>query len=405
MIRNLCLCLLLSAASISAQNWLPAPAFRFSPQAGAREDADYRKGLSELDAHEWEQAIASFKASASHGKQNADAALYWMAYAQNRNGERDEALVTLSGLSTKYPASQWLKDARALQFEVRAASGSLVTLGTQADAHLQVMAVNKLMQSDPGAALPVVEQVLSSNDSDQIKEQALFVLTQNQSPQAGKLLAHIAGGNGNPALQMQAIRLMGMLGNDESRKSLASLYSLSSDARVKQAILQSATLSGSSDLLIHAAKTELNPQLRRDAIQQLAIAGDGAQLWNLYDSTQSRDDRKAILESMALRGEYARLIKIAQSDPNAELRASAIQSMGVVGKPGQSALLVSIFEKDKDAKVRDAVLNALLLEQDGPSLVALARQEKDPQVKQRIVSKMGLVKSREVQSYLLELIK
>ena len=83
MIRNLVVLAAL-AAGIQAQTWQAVPAFQFDSQQGARENADYQRGLSELDAHQWDQAVSSFDSAAAHSKSNADAALYWKAYAQDR---------------------------------------------------------------------------------------------------------------------------------------------------------------------------------------------------------------------------------------------------------------------------------------------------------------------------------
>ncbi len=405
MIRNMILLTALAAAA-QAQNWQAIPAFSFeSQQTTARDDAEYQKGLSELDARQWEQAVSSFDAAAARSKSNADAALYWKAYAQNRAGQREAALLTIAQLREKYPASRWLKDARALDLEIRAQTGSPVSPSAESDDDLKLMAVNSLMRSDPSAAFPVVEKVLLSDNSERVKEQALFVLTQSSSPQASKLLANIATGKANPDLQVKAIRLMGMMGNDDARKQLASLYTLSSNEQVKRAILQSYMQSGSRDQLLHVAQTELNPDLRRDAIRQLALTGGEEQLWQLYQSDKSPEDKKAILQSMFLSGNTSRLVQVARTDSDPELRAAAIKSLGLMGNKVQGDTMVSLFENDKDVQVRKAVLNSLFLQQNGKALVDLARREKDPEMKREIVSKMAMIHSKEVTDYMMELLK
>ena len=49
----------------------------------------------------------------------ADAALYWKAYAQNKLGQRPEALATINVLLKDYPKSRYLSDAKALEVEVK----------------------------------------------------------------------------------------------------------------------------------------------------------------------------------------------------------------------------------------------------------------------------------------------
>ena len=392
------------APVLAAQGWPPVPAFAFEMHPPGQDDADYQRGLSELDAHQWDEAIASF-AAAARRKAAADAALYWKAYAQNRSGGREEALATIRNLRANFPASRWLKDSRALELEIQSQLGSTVSPGAQPDDDLKLMAVNSLLRSEPGQALPLVQKLLAGNNPEKVKEQALFVLTQDSSPGAGKLLDSIAKGSSNPDLQLKAIRYMGMMGNTDARSALAALYRSSSDARVKRAILQSFMLSGSRDFLFNAAKTDQNPELRRDAIRQLALIGGQDQLWQLYQSDNSLENRRAILQSMFLSGNSSRLSEVALHETNPELRAAAIRSLGLMGDRGQGATLVSIYSSDKDPHVRTAILNSLFIQQNAKALIDLARQEKDPQLKKEIVQKLSLIHSKEATDYMLELLK
>jgi HEAT repeat protein len=100
-----------------------------------------------------------------------------------------------------------VKDAQALAVEVRAQKGEPVSPGTEQDEELKLMAVNSLMQANPDQALPILQKLLASNNSDKVRERALFVLTQNSSPQARKILADMARNTANPDLQLKAIRL------------------------------------------------------------------------------------------------------------------------------------------------------------------------------------------------------
>src|SRR3982751_1958178 len=210
-----------------------------------REDRDYQRGLSALDAHRWDRAIESFQAVADRKGSDADAALYWKAYAQSRAANREDALSTLGELRRSYPSSRWLSDAQALDVEVRAQAGSPVNPGAEPDEDLKLIALNSLLQSDPATALPALQKVLGGNSSVKVKEKALFVLTQNSSPEARKLLAATAANSANPDLQMRAIRYVGLMGNDDARRELEALYNRSSDERIKRAILQSSITSGS----------------------------------------------------------------------------------------------------------------------------------------------------------------
>jgi HEAT repeat protein len=377
----------------------------FQSAQAAPEDPEYQKGLKQLDAREWDEAISSFDASAAHNTRNADASLYWKAYAQNRSGRYNDALSSISRLQQLYSSSKWVKDAQALAVEVRAQKGDPVSPGTEQDDDLKLIAVNSLMQANPDQALPILQKLVTGNNSDKVKERALFVLTQNSSPQARKLLVDMARNSANPDLQLKAIRYMGLMGNADARNGLASIYNASSDVRLKRAILKSFMQSGSRDLLVNVAKTEQNPELRRDAIRQLAITGGQEELWQLYQSSNSIEDKKDILHAMFLTGNSTRLVEIARSEKDSNLRIAAIDSLGKMGGNGSSDVLVSIYRNDNNREVREAVLQALFIQQNGKALVDLARSEKDPEMKQQIVKKMSLVQSKEVTEYMMDILK
>jgi HEAT repeat protein len=407
MIRNTIVFLALAASSAAAESPIPhdSPALSFQAQESGRGDSDYQAGLRALDARQWDQAIASFEASADRKGPTADAALYWKAYAENRAGRADEALETIAALRHSYRSSRWIRDARALEVEVRGKTGAPVSPGAESDEDLKVIAINSLMQSDPDKAFPILEKLVRTSNSPKIQERALFVLTQSSSPEAHKLLSDIARSSSNPDLQLKAIRYLGMMGNEDGRKQLASVYNSSSDERVKHAILQGFMISGSRDLLLNVAKTEENPELRRDAIRQLALTGGQDELWQLYRSESSVENKEAILKSMFLTGNSSRLIEVARSEKDPNLRVAAIKSLGLMGENGRGDVLVSIYQSDRNPEVRSSVLNALFLQQNGKALVDLARNEKDLQMKQEIVKKLSLVHSKEATDYMMELLK
>jgi HEAT repeat protein len=392
--------ILVSAAALMAQSPSEPFGLSFQAQQGSHEDADYREGRRALDAGEWEKAAASFAASASRKGDMIDAAMYWLAYAQNRAGRREEALTTIAALRKQYPKSRWIKDAQALEVEMGA-----VSPGAESDEDLKVIALNSLMQSDPQQAFPILEKVLKSNNSPELKEKALFVLTQSPLPEARKLLGDIARGSSGPELQERAIRYMGMMGNDDSRRELVSIYESAGDKGVKQAILNSLMISGSRGFLLRVAKGEKDSELRADAIRQLAMAGGQEELWQLFQLTSSMEDKEAILQSMFVGGNSSRLVEIALSNADPRLRIAAIKSLGLMGGNGRGDVLVAVYRSDQNREVREAVLKSLFLQQNAKALVGLARAEKDPEMKTEIIRSLSLVHSKETTDYMMEILK
>ena len=109
----------------------------------------------------------------------------------------------------RFADSRWLKDAKALEVEVRQASGQAVSPDAQNDEELKLLALRGIMQSDPERALPMIEKVLAGNGSVKLRENALFVLSQSRTPKAREIIAGIAKGGANPDLQLRAVRYLG----------------------------------------------------------------------------------------------------------------------------------------------------------------------------------------------------
>jgi len=91
----------------------------------------------------------------------ADGALYWKAYAQNKLGQRAEALATIGILTKDYPKSRYLNDAKALEVEVKQNTGQGVDPKAEGDEELKLYAVNALQNQNSEEAIPVLQKVLT----------------------------------------------------------------------------------------------------------------------------------------------------------------------------------------------------------------------------------------------------
>ena len=124
-----------------------------------------------------------------------DAALYWKAYALDKEAESDE--------------------------------------------ELKLLAIQGLQHSDPEQAVPMLEKLLQGTASPQLKSRALFVLAQSNSTRARAVLATAAKGGSNPDVQRRAIQYLGVNGTVENRAVLAEIYTGSNDVDIKRQILHS----------------------------------------------------------------------------------------------------------------------------------------------------------------------
>jgi HEAT repeat protein len=386
------------AAPPQAESFFQNPANR-----RADDERVFQRGKAAIDAGRWDRAVEAFSELAAGKGPHADEALYWKAYALNKIARRAEALAALAQLRQAYANSRWQDDARALEIEVREASGEKVNPNSEPDEDLKLMALTGLVNGDPEHAIPMIEKLLQGNQSPKLKERALFVLSQSDNAKARQILLQAAR-NGNPELQMKAIHYLGIMGSKENRQVLADLYASSNDAGVKRAVLHSFMVSGDRDHLLQAAKSEKNADLRMEAIHQLGISGGQSELWQLYQAEPTVEVKETILHSMFIGGNSEKLVEVARGEKDVRLRRAAIHSLGLMGGEHTGAALVSMYSSESDAGVRGEIVNALFIQGNAKALVDLARKENNLEMKKAIVGKLSIMGSKDSTEYMMELL-
>jgi hypothetical protein len=370
-----------------------------------RESRLYAEGRAALDKAQWERAIERYTQVAEMKAARADAALYWKAFAQDRQGQRAEALTTLATLQRDYPQSRYLQQAKVLEAEVRQNAGQPVRPQDQADEDLKLMALNALQHSAPEQAVPMLEKLLHGTASPRLKERALFVLAQSNSPQARQVLAGVAKGNSTPDLQSRAITYLGQHGGRESRALLADVYASTSDVSVKRGILRAYMVGGEKDRLLAVAQSEPMPELRGEAVRQLGSMGARAELSQLYQRESSADVKKQIIRAMFVGGDVTRMTELARGEQNAELRREAIRNLGLMGNTGTGPVLVELYGAEREAEVKRGIVQALYTQGNAEALVGLARREQDSALRTEIVRRLStMTKHKVATDYMLEIL-
>ncbi|HEY2942989.1 MAG TPA: HEAT repeat domain-containing protein [Vicinamibacteria bacterium] len=384
-----------------ASGWADAGA---EDKTASKEDEAYDRGTHALDEEHWDRAIEAFDSVVRMAGRKADAGLYWKAYALNKAGRAADALATIAQLRKSAPQSRWLNDARALEMEIRQRSGQRTSPETEGDEDLKLMALNGLLNADPERALPLLEKFMSGNDrSSKLRERALFVLSQSDSPRAREIVVRIARGQQSPDMQEEAIRYLGLFGGDASKQALADLYASSSDTSVKKAVLQSFMVSGQKARVLAAARGEKSEELRKTAIHLLGVMGAQTELWDMYQAESSVEVKKSILHAMFVGGGSERLTEVARGEKDPELRKAAIHSLGVMGDR-TGPVLLSIYASDPDRDVRRQILHALFVQGNVKALIQIARTEKDTDLRKEAVGQLSHMGSKEATDFLLELL-
>jgi HEAT repeat protein len=370
-----------------------------------RESSLYEQGNNAIYDGRWDRAVTYFSRLADLKGTRADSALYWKSYAQNRLGQSADALATIAELTKGYPSSRYIKEARALEVEVRGAGGQPVRPEAQADEDLKIYAMNALANSDPAQAVPMLERQLTGTGSPRLKGQALYVLAQMNNPRARDVLMNVAKGSSIPELQNRAIQYLGVHGGRESRAALAEIYSSTTDVDVKRRILRAFMAAGEKGRVLTAAQSEQNPEVRAEAVRQLGAMGANDELWQMYQKEGASDLKRQILSAMQVGGNTARMIEVAKTEKDPELRRLAVRNLGVMGGRTSGDALAEIYAGEKDPAIRRTVINALFSQGNATALVGLARKEQDITLKKEMVQRLSTMDSTAARDYMLELLK
>jgi HEAT repeat protein len=370
-----------------------------------RIDEQYEQAREALDDGNYEKAREKFVALAKSASAQTDAALYWQAYAEQHLGHRQAALAAIADLKSRFPQSRWQKDASALEIEVRQNTAQPSRPENLGDDELKMLAIQSLMNSNPDRAMPLLEKVLQGSATPKEKSKALFVLAQSGSPQGREIIGRIARGQSNPELQKKAVEYLGIFGGPESRKIMAEIYASSTDVSLKRSILRSYMIGGDREHLFAAAKGEKDLALRGEAIRQLGLVGGQNELEQLYKTETSPEIKRELLQAFFLAGDANKLWAAAKDEKDASVRRAAIRNLGLIGSDDSGKALRELYAKETDLSIRKEVLNSLFIQGNATALVAIARAEKDPELKKTAVQKLALMNTKESSDYMMELLQ
>jgi HEAT repeat protein len=374
-----------------------------SSRVSEREADLYEEGTDAIDDEEWEEAVRVFSKCAELRGKRADGALYWTAYALNKQGQKDQALQVIAALKKNYPKSEWIDDADALSVEVRERRGQRVAPSEIGDEELKLLAIHSLMNTDPERAFPLLEKILTGKATKKMKEQAMFVLSQSSSAKAQQLIANYAKGGGSADLQEQAVHYLGIAGGERNRAMLLEVYQSTKSRNIKEEVLNALMISGDRGRILNAAKTEPDAELREEAIRLLGVMGARNDLAAMWQTETARNVREAILEALFIAGDVDHIHEIAKTDKDPEVRQDAIRKLGIMGKR-TAPMLIAFYANETSPDIKDAVIDALFVQSNARALIDLAKKETNRSLKREILQKLSVMNNKEAIDYMLEIL-
>ena len=260
------------------------------------------------------------------------------------------------------------------------------------DEVLKIAAIEALMFAPEDRALPIIKKVIAGNHSDEVKESALFILSQLDAPEAQEVLIGVAQ-DGSGELQLEAIRMIGIGGGGDALAGLAPLYE-SGDSDVREAVLEALMIAGDSkavyDIALHAEGDDFQV-----AVDVLAVMGAHEELHELRLHTGPSE---ALIEAYAVSGDFEALRDLALDSSDLELQTHAIEAMGIVGGEQVEATLVEIYRGSSSADIREAALDGMLISGSDEAVLELYRSSSDPAEKKELLEYLVIMGSDDVWS-------
>jgi len=366
----------------------------------SNESGNYNGGLSLMDQRKYGEAVARFDRVIVQQGRNVDAALYYKAFCQGKLGQHTEATATLAELKKSHAQSPYLKDARALEMEVRNLGPNQVD-----DEELKILALQSLQYQSPEQAIPLLEGVLAkATNSLNYKRRALFVLAQIDQPRARATLLSYAKGSGNPDLQRRAIEYLGQRGQKATAGELIEIYNSTTDVDIRSSVIRAFQSAGAkSPLLAIAGGAPGGPGvpgggganavvsvdgLRRQAIQSLTDLASPQELWPLYQKEENRDLRVQWVGVFSTMGAVDQLLQVVKTEKDPAVKNRAVRALGNLRADKTGAALIEMYATgDRDTKM--AVISALSSQNNVDGMIAVFGKETDVTLKRELISKLA----------------
>jgi HEAT repeat protein len=256
---------------------------------------------------------------------------------------------------------------------------------------LKIAALEALISVPPERALPRVRKILEGNSSDEVKESALFILSQIDLPEAQTLLVETANQTGGD-LQTEAIQMIGIGGDPAALASLKSIYEVG-DIDVKEAVLEALMIAHDVDAVMEIAMAAEAEAEIEAAVEMLAVMDATEELRSLRNHPGMS---AGLVEAFIISDDSEMLLELAMDGSNKEQQIEAIQALGIVNESGAGATLVGIYRGADDEDVKSAALDGMQIADYDEGILELYRESQDAGEKSELLEYLTIMDSEAI---------
>jgi HEAT repeat protein len=285
------------------------------------------------------------------------------------------------------------------------------------DSDDRIAALNALLQMDAERAMPILQKVLARRDpcSVALRRKAVFLVSQKRTDQTANILMSVARSDPDQETREQAVFWLSQVPG--STGLLEEILKGSSDENIKDkalfALSQQNEPRAAQILRDFAGRESENSDLREKAIFWLGQrrSADNTQfLRNLYSRLTNEDLKEKILFSLSQQkgaGNEQWLMDIALNPKeDIELRKKALFWAGQSGVA--IAEMSALYNRMNDTEMKEQIIFVLSQRQSDRAamdkLFDIAKNEKDAELRKKAIFWLGQSRDPRVQQFLMDLI-
>jgi HEAT repeat protein len=209
---------------------------------------------------------------------------------------------------------------------------------------LQVDAIHMLGISSNQPSMELLAELYRESASVEVKQAVIQAyIIGDESDALVELLLDMLKTEDNPELQTEIIHALGVM---DATEQVATLYTSLEGFELRKTVLESMMIADDTSGLIQVLESENNVELRAVAMEMLAVNGDKASaeyLVGLYPGGTQKE-KTAIIQSMMIMDNAKGLIDLMKTETDPELKREILQNLVAIDSEESDEYLFKMLE-------------------------------------------------------------
>jgi len=307
----------------------------------------------------------------------------------------------------------------------RAAYSGVLAMARQRDEcrdqedDIQAVALNALLQMDEERALPILTKVLARRDAESLclRRKAIFIVGQHEGSETESILLGAARSDPDPEVRGQAVFWLSQVDSPAAIEALDSILFNSTDPELQEkalfALSQHESAEARRGLRRYAERSDVSAEMREKSLFWLGQSDDpedAAFLRTMYGRVQDPETRQKILFAVAQSdtrevGPFLTAIVKNTNEP-LEVRKQALFWLGQ-REETSGAELASVYGTFSDVEIKEHVIFVLSQREDKASmdkLIDIAKREPNQDLRKKAIFWLSQTDDPRVAEILAELL-